>query len=125
MIGSVTRSGLKVSFTRRLATAEPARLPAAGDSGDDGQVVVLADRGLQPLTEPDVGVVQVDVDDLAQLSAAVVEAIAKTGIAGLEIVERLGDGAAVHLDLGLALGEPAQRSGHPDGDCHVRRRTSV
>src|SRR5487761_1214779 len=48
---------------------------AAGDGGHDRQLVTIADGGLEALLEPDVGVVDVDVDELAQAAVGLVQAI--------------------------------------------------
>src|SRR5260221_9417720 len=81
--GSVTMPGLKVSLTRRRAMVAP--LPSAGDGGDDGQVVVLPERGLEALAEADVRVVQVDVGELAEGAGPVIQTVGEAGGLGLQV----------------------------------------
>src|SRR5258708_24857399 len=114
--GSVTSSGLKLSLPRRLATGT--RLQAAGDGGDDRQVVVLADGGVETLAEADVGVVEVDVDELAELAGAVVETVVEARELDLEVLERQRHGRALHLDLRASVGQAAKWPWDADGDCH-------
>src|SRR5438105_1056042 len=64
---------------------------AAGDGGDDGELVALADWRIEALAKADVGVIDVDVDELAQLAFVIVEAIPKTWVRRVEILQRVLD----------------------------------
>src|ERR1700716_1284981 len=112
MTGCVTASRAKVSLTRRLGKS------AAGDRWHDGEVVALAQLGLEPGAEADVLVVLVDVDELAKLAVGVVDALPEAGVLGLKRAEHLGHGGALDFDHGLARSQAAQWTRDSDFDGH-------
>src|SRR3954471_20410076 len=81
----------------------PSDISASGDRGDDAQLVAVLDGGLHAVEVADVLVVEVDVDELADLVALVVEAGLDAGVLGDEGVEHFFDGGAGDFDGGLAL----------------------
>src|SRR5438132_3729685 len=96
---------------------------ASGDGGDDRDLVALADGRVQSLAESDVGVIDVDVDELAQLARLVVQAVTESGVAALEARQSFRHGGAVDADLGAAIGQAPERAGNSNHDCH--RRPSI
>src|SRR5437588_9703259 len=96
---------------------------AAGHGGDDGELVALADRRVEALAEADVGVVDVDVDELAKLARVIVEPVAEAGVRGIEILQRVLDRSTFDADLGTPVREPPQGTRDANRDCH--RRPSI
>src|ERR687886_47116 len=80
----------------------PDDLSAAGDSRQDRDGVAAPDRSLQLAQVADVFVVDVDVDELAQLTIRAEQALAETGIALGQVFEHLADVAALGADDLLA-----------------------
>src|SRR5438477_9663126 len=78
---------------------------APGHRGNDGELVTLADRCVEALAEADVGVIDVDVDELAQVAGVVVEALTKPRVRAVEAGQRLRHRRPLHTDLGIAAGE--------------------
>src|ERR671939_1299071 len=69
----------------------PDDLSAAGHSRQDRDGVAAPDRSLQLAQVADVFVVDVDVDELAQLTIRAEQALAETGIALGQVFEHLAD----------------------------------
>src|SRR5260370_928680 len=92
---------------------------AAGRDGrHDGDLVALLERRGGALQEPDVFLVDVDVDEAAQLAAVLDQALLEAGELALERLDQVGDGGGVGLDLGRALGEGAQRGRNANENGH-------
>ena len=70
------------------------------------------------MSEADVGVIDIDVDELPEAPGVVVEAIVEARIGRVEIREHLADGAALDAHFGAAVGEPAKWAGNANHDCH-------
>src|SRR5207237_10537306 len=86
---------------------------------DDGEVVAVLQRLLEPGAEPNVFVVPVDVDELPELAFVVIKTLAKAGVFLIQRVQRLGDVARIDLDDSRPASELAQRAGHANFDRHV------
>src|SRR5918998_5686307 len=69
----------------------------AGDGGQDRDGRVLPNRGLEAAGEPHVLVVDVDVHEAVQV-AVLHQPRRDPAVAGLEVVDHLGDGAPLRLD---------------------------
>ena len=83
----------------------PGWLVPAGDGGDDGKLVAFLRRGSILSGEvADVVVVEVDVDEGAQLAVAGVEVLAERGVGAGELFQRFADGGAGDADGGLPTG---------------------
>src|SRR5262249_16023880 len=89
------------------------RSGASGDGGDDRHLVGLLEARLLAVEEPDVLLVDVDVDEAPELAALVYQALAQSRELTLEIVHDGGDALALGLYFGGALGERAQRRWNP------------
>ena len=87
---------------------------AAGDGGDDADLVAVFERGLAVLEETDVLLVDVDVDEAADLAFFIDEAFLDSGEAGLELVDGLADVGGVDFDQLLVVGQLAERGGDAD-----------
>src|SRR6201988_763052 len=107
MTGSFSVSPRNVRRTVVRATRS-----ASGDRWHDREIVAVAERRLQARPKPNVFVVSVDVDELAQLTLVVVEPLAKARILLIELVERLGDIPGIDLDNGRTSRERAQCARH-------------
>src|SRR5512146_2865476 len=118
-----TRGSLRPGAASRSPIVCGRSRPAAGDRRHDGHLVPLLERGLLALEEPDVLLVDVDVDEAADLTALLHEAVPHAGILTLQISDQVGDGVGRHLDLGRALGHRPQGGGnahensHPESPC--------
>ena len=81
---------------------------ATCDGGQDRHRVTVGDRGVQPAGEPDVLVVDVDVDEAVQLAVVVHEPVGDAGVVGLEVGDDGLQRVAVGVDALLAAGVGAQ-----------------
>src|ERR671913_1870438 len=93
---------LRKALREPLATSSHRR--AAGDRGDDGELVVVRDLGLLAVEVADVLVALVDVDERAQLAVTGVEVLLEAWVLGGEATEGFPSGGAANLDLGFAVG---------------------
>src|SRR5438067_11029741 len=109
---------LKTSPRNVSRTVARGIILASGYGGDDGEVVVLLQPRLQAGAEPDVLVVAIDVDELAQLPLVVVETLAEARILVVEGAQRRRDVAGVDLDHWRPPGQLAQGPRNPDLDRH-------
>src|SRR5437870_1180982 len=114
MIGSFSVSPRNVRRTVVRAIES-----ASGDRWHDGEVVAVLERRLQPRPEAYVLVVPVDVDELAELSLVVVEALLETREFLVQFVQRLRHVAGIDLDDGRAASQLTKRAGHANLDRHV------
>src|SRR3989442_11037594 len=96
-----------------------ARLPSS-DRGNDRDLVAVLQRRLLGLEEPDVLLVDVDIDEAAQLSGLVEEAVLQARVLPLEVSDEAIDRLALGLEPGAALREGAQWRGNPDARRHSR-----
>ena len=81
---------------------------AAGDGGDDGECIGrLGGGGLFFREVADVFIVQVEVDEGAELAVVREEVALELGVRAGELVEGGGDGGRVDLHRGLLCGERA------------------
>src|SRR6266540_3495766 len=86
---------------------------ASGDGGHDRDGVAVLEPRRPALQEADVFLVDVEIDEAAQLALLVDEALTESGELPLEVLHDVIDGAGLGLDLGVALGERSQRSRDP------------
>src|SRR5438270_10863178 len=116
MTGSFTSEGPKMSFSRRLAITAGSLLSerSPGHRGHDRDLVLVADARLEARAEPDVLVVEVDVDELAELAPVVEKAVLETRVARVEGFDRALQVVGADLDGDLTVREPAQRSGNSE-----------
>src|SRR5215470_1096471 len=90
-----------------------------GDGGHDRHLVALFERGLATVEEADVFLVDVDVDETADLSALLEEAIPQAGKLSLEVVDRGSDRVRVGLHLGGALRHRPEGCGNAHDNAHL------
>ena len=90
----------------------------AGDGREDGHRVAVLDRGLQAAEEAHVLVVEVHVDETAQL-LAVDQALAQAAVGGVQVVRAARPGCAGPLDRLGAAGVAAQDRGDANLNGHV------
>src|ERR687888_451822 len=105
-------SGGNVSRTRMRGIVSTGST-APGDGGDDRNLIAVLERGLLRLEEPDVLLVDVDVDEAPQLARLVDEALLQPGELALQVVDQALHRVAPGLDLGVALRDRAQRGRDP------------
>src|SRR3954451_3086437 len=103
----------------RRTGASGDRSAAARDRRQDRHGVAVLDRGVQRTGEAHVLVVDVDVDEAVQLALVGDEAVLQAGVLAVEVVDELGQGAAVALDGLRAAGVGAQDGRDPDLDGHA------
>src|SRR5215470_17421116 len=92
---------------------------ASRDRGYDRHLVAVLQRRLLGLEEADVLLVDVDIDEAAQLSRLVEQAVLQTRVLALEVADQAVDRLALALDLGAALRQSTQRGGNPYEHRHV------
>src|SRR6202035_3193735 len=114
MIGSFSVSPRNV---RR--TVVRAMESASSDRWHDGEVVAVLERGLQPRPEANVLVVPVDVDELAELSLVVIEALLEAREFLIQFVQRSARVTGMALDNGRAASQLSQATGDANFDRHV------
>ncbi len=85
------------------------RRRAARDRRDDADRVARVDRRLLLLQVADVFVVDVDVDEAAQLAFSVVQMRLEAGVPADQIGQQLAHRFAIHFDRVLPVGERPQR----------------
>ncbi len=94
------------------------RRRAARDRRDDAHRVAGLHRRLLLLQIPDVFVVDVDVDEAAQLALIVVEMRFQPGVLRRQVREQLADGLAFDIDGVFLVGERPERRGNQNLSCH-------
>src|SRR5215210_2086675 len=99
---------------RTLYALEPGD-SAAGDRRQDHHGVTVGDRGVEATGEPDVLVVDVDVDEAAGLTV-LEQALLDAGVVDRDLVDQLGDGHTAAFDITLAIGVGVQYRGDADLD---------
>src|SRR5712692_11584900 len=95
------------------------RLPASRDRWHDGDLVALLQRGLGALEEPDVLLVDVDIDEAPDLPAVLHQPLLEARVLALEVQDYVVHGVARGLDLGRALGHAAKRRWDSNHNGHV------
>src|SRR6266545_5281202 len=99
------------------------RVATSCDRGNDGHLVPLLERGFRALEEADILLVDIDVDEAADLAALLHEPLAQPGVLALQILDQVGDRLGGRMDLARALRHPPQGSGnahenrHPGSPC--------
>ena len=96
------------------------RRRAARHRRDDADRVARLHRRLLLLQVPDVLVVDVDVDEAAQLALLVVQVRLQPGVLRRQVGEQLADGRAVGVDGVLLIGVRPQRCGNQNFRRHVK-----
>src|SRR6266516_3411046 len=91
---------------------------ATGDGGQDGHRVAIVELGVQRAEEPDVLVVDVDVDEAVQGTLVGDQPGAQAGVPAVQVGEQVGDGVAAALDGLGATGVRAQDGRDANFDCH-------
>ena len=91
---------------------------AAGERGDHGHFIAVADQGVGALQGADFLAVEIDVDVLEQLLLAVEDHFAEAGVALVEVAQHAVDIAAAGLDEGAVAGDLAEGGGNVDLDGH-------
>src|SRR5438445_13393918 len=114
MMGSFRASPRNV----RRTVVRPIARSASGDRRNDGKIVAVLQRRLEPRSKPDVFVVSVDVDELAEFSLVVVEPFLEARELLVELVQRLRHIARIDLDDSRASGKLPKRAGHTNLDRH-------
>ena len=94
----------------RRSSGRSAATATSGNGGDDRYLVALGDGGFEALGEADIGVIDIDVDELPQAPGVVVQTIVEARIGRIEVGEHRADGFTLDAHLGAAAGEPAKRS---------------
>ena len=83
-----------------------------GDGRDDGEFVVALERGLVLERQvADVVVIDIDVDEGAELAVGGEEVLLQGRVGLRELLQGVADGGRVELDGGLLAGEAAERVG--------------
>src|SRR5438067_12656843 len=112
MTGSVTRSRLNTSLTRRRATASMLDRPgASGDGGHDRDLVRLLELDVEAVAEPDVLIVQIDVHELAGLAVGVEQPVLEARVATVQRVDGPAQVLSVDVDGRGALAQAPERAG--------------
>src|SRR5487761_1184413 len=111
MTGSLTMSGPNISLSRRRPIAESLKPKSPpGHRRHDRDLVLLTDLGLEAWSKAYILVVQVDVDELPQLTLVVQESVPKARVAGVERLDRRFQVVRLNRHGDLTVGEPAQRA---------------
>src|SRR5436309_9428747 len=114
----------KVRRTRMRAIESTSSTPSR-DRGNDRDLVAVLQRRLLGLEEPDVLLVDVDIDEAPQLPGLVEQAVLQARVLPLEVSDEAVDRLALGLDLGAALREGAQWRGNPYQHRHSRSSYDV
>src|SRR6478672_4583877 len=118
--------GSAAGDARSAATAGDARSAAtAGDCRQDRHAVAVLDRGVEGAGEPDVLVVDVDVDEPVQLTVVGDQPALEAGVTGVQVVDERGERVAPRLDGLRAAGVGAQDGRNLDLDGHEVRAPVV
>src|SRR6478609_2039869 len=107
MFSPSTRTKVRRSLTRS----------ASSDCREDDDLVAVLELGLEATDEADVLVVDVDVDEAAQV-AVLEQAVLDAGVVGLEVVDQGGQAGALAVDRLLPVRVGAQDGRDPDLDGH-------
>src|SRR5487761_1774050 len=99
-------------------TRVAAGLGTAGDRGHDAELVARIEGRLQTPRGPDVVIVPVDVDEVAQPTRRLEDPRPEARVAPLQIAQGLGHGGAIHLHLRGASGQLPKGTGNPHLDAH-------
>src|SRR5688572_2927038 len=91
---------------------------AAGDGRDDADFVAVFDRGLLVLQEADVLLVDVDVDEAADGTVFIKQAVLDAGVTGLQFRNEAANGGGADLDQFFVVGELAEGRGDSNVFCH-------
>src|SRR5690606_17748965 len=91
---------------------------AAGDGRQHDDDVVVGQLGVKTAAEPDVLVVDVDVDEATQ-AGLLDQAPLQSGVPGVDVVDQLRQGAAATGDALLAAGVRPQNRRDLDFDRHA------
>src|SRR5437762_3345896 len=132
MTGSLTIAGPKISLSRRLpmrrvypphprvGRSGRDRLAGAGGEGirDSApcdrrhyrDLVLFRHLGLEPGSQADVFIVQIDVDELPQLPSVVQQAVPEPWVAGVERVDGGAQIGGFHDHCDLPFGEASKRA---------------
>jgi hypothetical protein len=85
---------------------------------DEENAIALLESAGFPAQEADVFLVEVDVEELADLTLVVADVAVESREAGSELVEGFRDGGGTTVDLRRALGEAAERGRDFDRNGH-------
>src|SRR5579862_841280 len=98
---------------RPLRGLLPGRALTAGHCGDDRHLRAVGERRPEPAEEPDVALVDEDVDEPQHFTLLVDDPRAKAGKSPVQLVDRLREVGPADLDQPLAVRQLAQRRGNP------------
>ena len=87
-----------------------------GDSGDDHDLIALADRGGKPVGETDVLVVEIDGDERIELASFVTEARPHVGEALDDMIEDGANSGTFGVELAISTGLGGEGGREADWD---------
>src|SRR5487761_460751 len=106
MTGSLTISGPNISLRRLLPMVESLKAKSAPRyRRHDRDLVLLAHLGLETGPQAHVLVVQIDVDELPQLTLVIEQPVPEAGIAGVQRLDRGHEITRFNRDRDLAVGQ--------------------
>src|SRR5215217_7224191 len=76
----------------------------------DGDLIAILQGGVLPFEKPDVFFVHIDVDESAQFSGLIAQAIFQARMRTIERLDHVGNAAWLCLDFALPLGQWTKRS---------------
>src|SRR5262245_38514838 len=113
------------SAERQIASAASRGFTRAGwgsaasrDGGDDRDRIAFLEGGRSALEEPHVLVVDVEVDEPAQLALLVHEPLAQARELAFQVLHHVVDGLALDRHLGVSLADRPQGGGNSNDDGH-------
>src|SRR6266540_3097644 len=90
-------------------------MSTSGDGGDDADFVAVLYGGVEVLEEPDVFLVDVNVDEAPKGAGVVKQPFFDAGKAALQVGKSVSDSAGFDVNQLFVVGELSQRRG--DADC--------
>src|SRR2546425_12664276 len=108
VLGSLTRH----SRQRRVQSA------SARNRRDEENAIAFLESARFPAQEADVFLVEIDIEELADLALVVANLAAESREAGSKLVKGFRDGGGTTVDLRRALGEAAERGRDFDRNGH-------
>src|ERR1700688_1836510 len=91
---------------------------AAGDGGDEKYAVAVFQRGRLAVEEPDVFLVEIDIEKLADLALLVANVARERRKLRGQVVQRFGDCGCAAIYFGRTLGEASKCCWDFYRDCH-------
>src|SRR5262249_42511678 len=126
--GSHSQMATASTLDPRVLTGNSAPRPrvkrtksAPGDRREDGYRLAVGHRSVEAVEEANVVVGHEHVDEPAQAAVVVEEAVREAGVGGIEALQDLRHGGALHLDGGTPARQWAKGGGDAHGDGHECR----